>query len=263
MNTTIKELIRQNFVVNNTFTARYNKNIAITLAFNFLRVDCGLNTDTFNVSIPLHDTPDDASYAEMAEYFNLRQKPMALWLWDDLPRWREYLTKSPLPQTEVNLGMYATMDMLDTNPAVLPDFVIKTVQNTAGVQDFADIMALNFGKSAEAQNVKDYYAALAPTDFYNDKALKMYVGYKNGVAVSSGSIVIDETSVGIYDIATLASERRQGFGSAMFHHILNDIKQNYNRMCVLLASPDGSRIYRRAGFVPACDVFVYENRSLL
>lgn len=259
----LKHVIQQNFVVNNTFAARHDRNIDVRLNDDFLRTDCGLPSDTFNVAIPLRDNPTDELYAAMVTAFTARGLPMALWLWDFLPQWRAYLGQSPLPLAETNLGMYAAADTLRIVPELPQDFSIRKVTTGADVLDFAGVMAAVFGQSAEADNVRRYYARLAHSGFYNDSATKMYVGYRNGRAVSTGSIIITAEATGIYDIATLESERNRGLGSAMFHHILKEIQNMGHPLCVLQASPMGAGIYRRAGFETACEVFIFENRELL
>lgn len=259
----LKHIIQQNFVANNTIAARYHNAIRILLTPDFLRADCGLPSDTFNVGIPLADTPNDKSYAEMVTYFADQNKPMALWLWDFLPNWQTYLAQSPLPLVETNLGMFADMDALHITPSKPTDFSVRTVQSGEDVLAFAAVMSAVFGHSAEAEFVRRYYAMLAKTAFYHDPATRMYVGYHNEVPVSTGSIIVTQDAVGIYDIATLENVRNQGYGSAMFHHILAEIKRDYHRLAVLQASPMGAGIYRRAGFATACEVFVYENRDLL
>ena len=259
----LKRIIMQNFVANNTFAARYHNGISVTLNADFLRTDCGLPSDTFNVAIPLCDNPGDGLYAAMVTDFSVRNLPMALWLWDSMPRWRAYLDQSPLPLTETNLGMYAVTDKLSIRPESLSGFSIRTVVVPEDVRAFSAVMSAVFGQSAEAENVRRYYAMLAPTGFYRDPAIKMYVGCHNGRPVSTGSIIITNEAVGIYDIATLESERNRGMGSAMFHHILADIKDMGRPLCVLQASPLGAGIYRRAGFLTTCEVWVYENRTLL
>lgn len=259
----LKQIIRQNFVAHNTYAAQYNHNIKTALTSHYFRTDCGLNTDTFNVSIPLTDTPSDALYSEMTEYFTRQNKPMSLWLWDDLSSWHRYLDNSPLPHTEVNLGMYAMAEMLQTRDILPEDFAVKTVQTVDDVLCFSTVMSSVFGQSAEAENVRSYYAALSQTGFFKADNIRYFIGLKAGRPVSCGSVTVNSDSVGIYDIATLETERNRGFGSAIFHYILRFAAQYPGRLCVLQASPDGAGIYQRAGLKAVCDVFVYENRDLL
>jgi ribosomal protein S18 acetylase RimI-like enzyme len=57
---------------------------------------------------------------------------------------------------------------------------------------------------------------------YTDKT---YMGYLSGKAVCTGSAVFVEGSASIHNFATLPEYRNQGLGTAMFHHILSEIKK--------------------------------------
>ncbi|MCG7409628.1 GNAT family N-acetyltransferase [Paenibacillus sp. ACRRX] len=91
----------------------------------------------------------------------------------------------------------------------------------------------------------------------------MYVGEYNGEAVSIGSLLSTENSVGIYDIATRQEYRGKGLGSAMFHYLLEEAKRMSDGICVLQASPEGLGIYKRAGCKEVSEVIVYGNRHLI
>lgn len=256
-------MIRHNFIINNLVSAPYNNDIKIEQTPDYYRIDCGLKSDTFNVGIPITDKPDKGLYARLVDYFHQKNYPMALWIWDFMPRWQKYLAKAGLPLTETLLGMYAQPEQLDINPEKPNNLHIRKVANVADVVRFGNLMASLFGTDGEGENLRRYFAKLAPTNYCLSPRVKSFLAMRGDDAVCGGTIVIDDNSVGIYNIATPESERRQGYATAMFNFILNYVKQTYARLCVLQASEDGAGIYKRAGFKPVCEIQVYENRSLL
>lgn len=259
----IKDLIRHNFVANNLAATPYNPDATVEQTPDYCRVDCGLQSDTFNVGIPLTDNPDDGQYAGMVDYFNHKGYPMALWVWDDLPRWQQYLAHTGLPHTETLTGMHAEPATLKVTPETPAGFTIRKVANIADVIHFGNVMAALFGHNPEGENIRRYFAKLAITNYCLCPQVRSFLGMRGDEAVCCGTIVVSDDSIGIYNIATPEGERKKGYGSAMFNFILNYIKQTHAKLCVLQASEDGAGIYKRAGFKPVCDIKVYENRALL
>ena len=78
--------------------------------------------------------------------------------------------------------------------------------------------------------------------------MKLYLGFYKDEVVSVGSLVCTLDSIGIYDIATKEEMRGKGFGSTMFHYLLQEAKELNVAQCVLQASPDGVNIYKRLVF---------------
>ena len=92
--------------------------------------------------------------------------------------------------------------------------------------------------------------------------MKLYLGFYKDEVVSVGSLVCTQDSIGIYDIATKEEMRGKGFGSTMFHYLLQEAKKLNVAQCVLQASPDGINIYKKAGFQSVGQMTVFENRHL-
>lgn len=251
--------ILQNFAAKNVFAARYINTVNVLQTPDFCRVDCGLLSDTFNVSVPFTNQPTPKLYSQMVDYFSLKQAPMALWLWDFLPNWRSFLNNAPITFAETNLAMHAHLAELDTQAETPPELNLQRVKTPRDIAAFAGVLAGIFGKNAEAHNVKRYFNLLAATDCYTDGTALLYFGSVNGNPVCTGAAFPYRDTVGIYDIATLPGQRNRGYGSAMFSHILRDLKKHFHCLCVLQASPYGAGIYKKAGFKPVCEVFVYES----
>ena len=87
---------------------------------------------------------------------------------------------------------------------------------------------------------------------------RSYVGYARGEAVATAAIVKSEGALGVYNVATVPEQRRQGFGESIMRHALADAQREYGmRRVVLQSTPAGLRLYERMGFQTVGRVSVY------
>lgn len=85
---------------------------------------------------------------------------------------------------------------------------------------------------------------------------KTYVNNEHFIGVNQKGEIVTAGSVGygvkgaasIYAVATLESERRKGYGSAIVWHILNHVKEKGYKYAVLQADPPGVGVYKKLGF---------------
>lgn len=253
--------IQKNFIGHTCFFANYDNAVNIVRNDAFVRSDSGVNTGALNINVPLNDACPQTGLEQTLGYFTQLQRPAVIWLWDHLTRWREFLNAGGANLLGPNTGMCAHIKDLAVNAALPAGLEIVTVSTPKHVSHFGAVVSRAFGKPAEAPETIRYYNRLAQTGFYHDKRIRMFVGYHNGTPVCSGTRFMENGSAGIYSIAALNEMRGRGFGSAVFHHILQDLKKCHSALCTLKASPLGINIYRKAGFKPVCDVFIYDNRD--
>jgi GNAT superfamily N-acetyltransferase len=76
----------------------------------------------------------------------------------------------------------------------------------------------------------------------------VYVGYTGGVPVSTGFGVRTGNTIGVYNIGTIESARRRGYGAAMTQRIVADGAAAGCDVAILQASEMGLPIYERLGF---------------
>jgi GNAT superfamily N-acetyltransferase len=76
----------------------------------------------------------------------------------------------------------------------------------------------------------------------------VYVGYTDGEPVSSGFGIRTGRTIGVYNIATLPSARRRGYGAAMTARVVADGAAAGCDVAILQASEMGRPIYERLGF---------------
>ena len=261
------ELIRENFIAKAAYFARLIPGMSAFETAQYARIDCGLPSDTFNVSV-LRETSlgiIPALLEPTVGYFSDKKFPMALWVFEP-PNYKQIaqeLAAHNLPESEINIAMYADLQQLTSDIAEIPGFKIKLVTAPRELRSFADVLAELFEPFDEARQVRKYYEMIEP--FYKgfDSQLQFYIGAHNQEVVSTGALFFKVNSVGIFDIATRTDQRGQGFGTSMFHWLVQAAKRQGAKQAVLQASPDGLGIYKRAGFREAGTVGVFENRHLL
>ena len=78
-----------------------------------------------------------------------------------------------------------------------------------------------------------------------------YVGYHEGIAVSSGALFLTDVA-GIYDVATCPEFRKRGFGFAISRYLVDEAQRAGYANAVLVATAEGTGIYERVGFQKQC-----------
>ncbi|HGH7177648.1 TPA: GNAT family N-acetyltransferase, partial [Bacillus wiedmannii] len=234
---------------------------------DYIAVDCGLPADTFNIITLLNNNLAEGSeqlYKEVA-YFNQKKFPMSVWFWDDKQEQdiKRELIKIGLKEAEQNIAMVADLKTIHPIINMPVGFTIQKVSSSGQIKKFGETLAHLFGTSEEGIHVQAFYNETVSFDLWNSENMKLYLGYYKGEAVSVGSLVITKDSIGIYDIATKEEMRGKGFGSTMFHYLLQEAKELKGAQCVLQASPDGINIYKKAGFQAVGKMIVFENRHLI
>jgi GNAT superfamily N-acetyltransferase len=87
---------------------------------------------------------------------------------------------------------------------------------------------------------------------HGDGSWVRFVGLVDGLPVASSGLVEAGDVAGIYNVTTLRSMRRRGFGTAMSLAAIRRAWDLGHRMAVLGASDDGRGVYERLGFRDVC-----------
>lgn len=140
-------------------------------------------------------------------------------------------------------GMVAfPIDHLATVATDTPGFEIRRVTDAAGVEDHRVVVTDGFGV---ARSVADETSGLGLLD---TPECTIYVGYADGLRVTSGLGWRTGRVIGVYAISTVPVARRRGYGEAMTAHVIADGIAAGCDVAVLQASETGRRIYERLGF---------------
>lgn len=261
----MKQAVRKNFEEQASYFAKSMPKMIVADHGNFLSVDCGLPSDTFNV-IVVRDLFDTARLLnEGVGYFMAKRFPMAIWYWEeDIDKSNmDVLIAYGLTHSETHVSMYADLTVAQAKVSEPEGLIINYASSPGEIRQYGTVIASLFGDSAEGRNIATYFNLLSEYPMSSYPAMRQYLGTYHDQVVATGALFIGREAAGIYDIATRAEYRHRGIGSAMFAYLLNEARSYQHRYAVLQASADGIGIYLKAGFTPIGDVHTFENRALL
>jgi GNAT superfamily N-acetyltransferase len=79
--------------------------------------------------------------------------------------------------------------------------------------------------------------------------LKVWLGYREGLALTSSAVIEAGGGLGIYSVATLPGYRGQGLAEAVMRHSIDTARaEGAGGPLVLQSSPAGLELYRKLGF---------------
>ena len=78
--------------------------------------------------------------------------------------------------------------------------------------------------------------------------IEVYVGYVDGMPVTSSALFLSNGVAGVYNVATVESHRRNGLGAAMTWHAVQRGRALGCQFSGLLSSVMGQPMYERMGF---------------
>lgn len=223
-------------------------------------VDSGLPCDTFNLVLRARLEPHSAAerVREALAYFRGVERLFSWWVGPaDRPSGLgDVLADAGLERAESELAMAATLAELRAGDVAPGGLRVERVRTPEQLRDFARVNAANW--SPPDPLVTRFYELAAPVLLAGDSPLWLYVGYVDGEAVAASELAVGGGVVGLYNIATLETHRRRGFGSAMTLRPLLDARAAGHRTAVLQAAPDGVGVYTRLGFRPFGQITEYK-----
>ena len=140
--------------------------------------------------------------------------------------------------------MFVDLTDLPSRPTVSEHFRIVRVDNERMLEAWRQISADGFG-GGEYHN---FYQAYARHGFAADALAHHYIGYLDEQPVTSGTLLLAGGSASIYNVSTPISLRGQGFGGAITHAMLAEIRRRGYSWSWIWASESGKSVYARLGF---------------
>ncbi|WP_163970673.1 GNAT family N-acetyltransferase [Oceanobacillus halotolerans] len=232
---------------------------------NYVAVNCNLPTYNLNV-ITLRNNQfkmfKESLMDEIIAFTN-ESLPMSMWCWERYSEVCEYVKEIGLTEYHTAYAaMAAKVNDLQHHSSNIEGFQIKQITTKKEVKQFAAIIASLYDKK-EGKAMQQQYEKIADLPLEGLSDTQLYGGFYLGEMVSTGSLFFHDQTVGVYDIATLASMRGKGFGSAIVYYLIEQVKQSNALYSVLEASPDGLGIYKRIGFHPVGNLKLFVNKNLI
>jgi GNAT superfamily N-acetyltransferase len=119
---------------------------------------------------------------------------------------------------------------------------IRLVCDVAGMDDHLRTCALGFGMP------EGILRSFISADLWREPGRAVYVGYVAGEPVTTALGVRTGNTIGVYNIATVRSARRRGYGAAMTLRVAADGAAAGCDVAILQASEMGRPIYERLGY---------------
>ena len=127
-------------------------------------------------------------------------------------------------------------------PIAAPDHEIRRVTDVAGLEDHIRTAVAGFDLP------EAIIRPVMATDLLDTEAATVYVGYTDGEPVTTGLGFRSGDTIGVYNIATLPSARKRGYGAAMTARIAADGAAAGCDVAILQATAMGRPVYERLGY---------------
>jgi GNAT superfamily N-acetyltransferase len=123
-----------------------------------------------------------------------------------------------------------------------PDLVVERVRTETARKAYCDLVSELFGLSlADTTH-------LFPGGQLQNKAIRHYMGYLDRVPAVTGTAVMAEGIVSVWNVATQDDARRQGVATGLMEHLLEEAWADGCDASLLYSTPMAYPLYQRLGY---------------
>lgn len=129
-----------------------------------------------------------------------------------------------------------------------------TIRRVMSLEDWTRVFMAGFERPANEESIwPDVYSQCEDVWVH-------FVGYLDGAPVATTSLLLCGDLAGVYHVVTLPAARGRGVGRAITVAALEHAKKLGATHAALQASEMGFSVYRAIGFVPYCDLTLYDGK---
>lgn len=186
---------------------------------------------------------------ETLTYFISQKIPL---LWHTGPSSRPYnlnklLIENGMTKVREEAGMALIPDEINSSPRPR-GLEIKPVNSDSMINDWSHVFTRSYNMD---QSAIDLFCQVE-SELAGPAYRRLYIGYYNDEAVSTGTLFLTGNIAGIYAIGTLPFARGRGFGRAITEFLISEARHDNISLYTLHASPMGLGIYQKIGFRRYC-----------
>jgi len=208
---------------------------------------CGMPCDTFNAVSGSRLGRDEAVGEVDRALVWFDGLPFSWWMCpgDSPEELGVVLESRGLEPAESELAMALDLTRLVAPPQV-PGLEIERISQPWQLDLFARLLAALWDPPDD--NVVEFYLRAGSALLSPESPQRLYLGTIAGEPVATAEATWAGGAAGLYNIATVPTQRGRGIGSAMTARPLQDAIVQGMSLAVLQAAPGAEGVYRRVGF---------------
>jgi GNAT superfamily N-acetyltransferase len=142
--------------------------------------------------------------------------------------------------------LWADLASPGSGPTLPDDFHIEQVRDDRKMAEWVRLSEAGFGGDLAC-----FYDAYARHGYGPESFSLHYIGYLGETPVTSGTLLDAGGCASIYDVSTPPAFRRQGFGAAITHALMSEIRNRGYADTWIWSSNVGKSVYQKLGYVEA------------